>query len=89
MQTLGLELIGRGIRVNAVSPGPITTPMWSKFGMPDEAAQAVQAQVREKSPSKRFGTTEEVAKAVLFLASSESSYVVGQELVVDGGMSLL
>ena len=89
VQTLGLELIGRGIRVNAVSPGPITTPMWSKFGMPDEAAQAVQAQVREKSPSKRFGTTEEVAKAVLFLASSESSYVVGQELVVDGGMSLL
>ena len=89
VQTLALELIGRGIRVNAVSPGPITTPMWSKFGLPDEAVQAVQDQVREKSPSKRFGTVDEVAKAVLFLASEASSYVVGQEIVVDGGMSLL
>lgn len=89
VQTLALELIERGIRVNAISPGPITTPMWGKFGMPDEATQAVKDEVQRKSPIKRFGASEEVAQVALFLASEDSSYVVGQELVVDGGMSLL
>ena len=89
VHTLGLELIGRGIRTNAISPGPITTPMWGKFGMPEEAADAVKAQIQQKSPIQRFGDSSEVAKAALFLASDESSYVVGHEIVVDGGMSLL
>src|SRR3989344_5307791 len=89
VQTLGLELIPRGIRVNAISPGPIATPMWNKFGMPDEVAQAVQADVQQKSPIKRFGQTDEVARTALFLASDDASYIVGQEIVVDGGMSLL
>jgi NAD(P)-dependent dehydrogenase (short-subunit alcohol dehydrogenase family) len=89
VQSLGLELIGRGIRVNAISPGPITTPMWGKFGMPDEAMRAVQEDVQRKSPIKRFGEAGEVARVALFLASEDSSYVVGQEIVVDGGMSLL
>lgn len=89
VQTLGLELIPRGIRVNAISPGPIATPMWNKFGMPDEVAQAVQADVQQKSPIKRFGQTDEVARTALFLASEDASYIVGQEIVVDGGMSLL
>jgi NAD(P)-dependent dehydrogenase (short-subunit alcohol dehydrogenase family) len=89
VQTLGLELIGRGIRTNAISPGPITTPMWGKFGMPDEAAEAVKAQIQQKSPIRRFGDCGEVANAALFLACDESSYVVGHEIVVDGGMSLL
>lgn len=89
VQTLGLELIGRGIRINAISPGPITTPMWGKFGMPDDAAQAVREDVQRKSPIKRFGESDEVAQVALFLASDDSSYIVGQEIVVDGGMSLL
>lgn len=89
VQTLALELIGRGIRVNAISPGPITTPMWGKFGLPDAALQAVTDEVQRKSPIKRFGNSEEVAQVALFLASTESSYIVGQEIVVDGGMSLL
>ncbi len=89
VQSLGLELIGRGIRVNAISPGPISTPMWGKFGMPDEAMRAVQEEVQRKSPIKRFGAPEEVAKVAVFLASDDSSYIVGQEIVVDGGMSLL
>jgi NAD(P)-dependent dehydrogenase (short-subunit alcohol dehydrogenase family) len=89
VQTLGLELIPRGIRINAISPGPITTPMWNKFGMPDEVAQAVRDEVRQKSPSKRFGLPEEVARTALFLAGEDASYIVGQEIVVDGGMSLL
>lgn len=89
VQTLGLELIGRDIRINAISPGPIRTPMFDRFGLPDAAAQAIQQQIQDKSPSKRFGALGEIAKAALFLASEESSYVVGDELVVDGGMSLL
>lgn len=89
VQTLGLELIPRGIRINAISPGPITTPMWHKFGMPDDAVQAVKDEVERKSPAKRFGAPEEVARTALFLACDDASYIVGQEIVVDGGMSLL
>jgi NAD(P)-dependent dehydrogenase (short-subunit alcohol dehydrogenase family) len=89
VQTLGLELIPRGIRVNAISPGPITTPMWGRMGLPSEVEEAATAEVERKSPIRRFGSADEVAKLALFLASDDSSYVVGQELVVDGGMSLL
>lgn len=88
-QTLGLELVGRGIRVNAISPGPIETPIWGKFGLPPGAEQPVKDEVRRKSPSQRFGTAAEVARTALFLAGDEASYIVGQEFVVDGGMSLL
>ena len=88
-QTLALELIGRGVRVNAVSPGPIETPIWAKFGMPAETVQAARNGIVAKSPIQRFGKPEEIAKAVLFLASDDSSYVVGQELAVDGGITLL
>jgi NAD(P)-dependent dehydrogenase (short-subunit alcohol dehydrogenase family) len=89
VQSLGLELIGRGIRINAISPGPITTPMYERFGLPDEVQKAIKAEITHKSPIKRFGAPEEVAKAALFLASDDSSYIVGDEIVVDGGMSLL
>lgn len=89
VQTLGLELIGRGVRVNAISPGPISTPIWGKFGLPTEAEQAIKQQIQGKSPSARFGESDEVARAALFLACDDSSYIVGQEIVVDGGMSLL
>jgi NAD(P)-dependent dehydrogenase (short-subunit alcohol dehydrogenase family) len=89
VQTLALELTARGIRINAVSPGPIATPMVGRFGLPPEVAQAVQAQMIGKSPLQRLGRPEEVARVALFLASDESSYVLGEEIVVDGGMSLL
>jgi NAD(P)-dependent dehydrogenase (short-subunit alcohol dehydrogenase family) len=89
VKTLGLELIGRGIRINAISPGPIATPIFGRVGLPSEVEQAVKAEIERKSPIKRFGSPEEVAKAALFLASDDSSYIVGEELVVDGGMSVL
>ncbi len=89
VKSLGLELIGRGVRVNAISPGPIATPIYDRFGLPDEVAQAVKVDIATKSPAKRFGTPDEVAKIALFLASDDASYVVGEEIVVDGGMSLL
>lgn len=89
VQALALELVGRGIRVNAVCPGPIATPIFDRFGLPSEVVQAVKGDIAGKSPAKRFGTPEEVAKVVLFLASDDASYLVGEEIVVDGGMSLL
>lgn len=87
--SLSLELIPRKIRLNAVSPGPIATPMFDRLGLPDEVSRAIRNEIEQKSPSRRFGTPDEVAKTILFLASDEASYIVGQEIVVDGGMSLL
>lgn len=89
VQSLALELIARGIRVNAISPGPIETPMFDRFGLPPEVIGAIKGEMTNKSPIRRFGGPEEVAKIALFLASDDASYVVGEEIVVDGGMSLL
>ena len=89
VQSLSLELIGRGIRVNAISPGPIETLMFDRFGASSEVVQGIKGEIERKSPIKRFGTPEEIAKVALFLASDDSAYVVGEEIVVDGGMSLL
>jgi len=89
VRSLSLELISRGIRMNAISPGPIATPIYDRFGLPAETAQAIKAGIAQKSPIKRFGTPEEVAKVALFLASDDAAYVVGEEIVVDGGMSQL
>ena len=89
MQSLSLELIGRGIRVNAISPGPIATPIFDRFGLSPESVQETKLRIERKSPFKRFGTPDEIAKVAMFLASDDSTYVVGEEIVVDGGMSLL
>ncbi len=75
------ELAPRGIRVNTLSPGPTDTPMFSQAS--DDVRQTLSAQI----PVKRLGNPDEVAAAALFLASGESSYVSGAELVIDGGMS--
>jgi NAD(P)-dependent dehydrogenase (short-subunit alcohol dehydrogenase family) len=85
-RTLCNELGPRGIRVNAVSPGPIETPIFGKLGLPKEAAEGFTETITKRTPLARLGRPEEVANAVLFLASDESSYVVGAEFVVDGGV---
>ena len=82
---LSAELVGRGVRVNVVAPGPIETPIWNKAGLPDEAVQSLFGAINASNPMKRFGTPEEVARAVLFLASGDSSYILGESLKVDGG----
>ncbi|MGC4061715.1 MAG: SDR family oxidoreductase [Aquabacterium sp.] len=89
VQSASLELASRGIRVNAISPGPIDTPGFGRWGVPQEVVDAARADFTRRSPSQRFGTSHEIAEAALFLASDASGYVVGTELVVDGGMSLL
>jgi NAD(P)-dependent dehydrogenase (short-subunit alcohol dehydrogenase family) len=86
-RTLSAELIGRGIRVNAVSPGPIETPIYGRMGMSQEQIDGMGQSIIQQVPMRRFGKSEEVASAVLFLASSDSSYVLGTELVVDGGLT--
>lgn len=83
------ELVGRNIRVNAVSPGPIDTPIYGKLGMPPEAVQELAGAVLAKVPMNRFGTASEVAKTVAFLASDDASYITGVEIDVDGGMAQL
>ncbi|MCX3308641.1 SDR family NAD(P)-dependent oxidoreductase [Pantoea vagans] len=79
-RTWNSELAPRGIRVNTLSPGPTNTPMFDRAS--DEVRQTLTARI----PAKRLGNPEEVAAAALFLASDESSYISGTELVIDGGM---
>jgi NAD(P)-dependent dehydrogenase (short-subunit alcohol dehydrogenase family) len=88
-RTLSGELVERGIRVNAISPGPIETPIFGKMGMSEEQQQEMAAGIQQQVPMGRFGRPEEIAKAALFLASDDSSFVIGAELVADGGMSTL
>jgi NAD(P)-dependent dehydrogenase (short-subunit alcohol dehydrogenase family) len=80
---------GRNVRVNSISPGPITTPIFSKLGLTTEAAEQFRSDVATKVPMGRFGTTREIADAAVFLASDESSYMLGSEVVIDGGLSRL
>lgn len=88
-RTLSGELIGRGIRVNAVSPGPIHTPLYSKLGLSQADLKAVSTSIQSQVPAGRFGNPSEVAAAVVYPASDESAYVVGTELMIDGGMGNL
>lgn len=84
-RSLSAELVGRGVRVNVVAPGPIETPIWTKSGLPQEILEGMSKGIVEQIPIHRFGKPEEVARAVLFLASDDSSYVLGESLLVDGG----
>ena len=86
-KTLAIELADRRIRINVISPGPISTPIFGKMGMDKETLDQVAAGILAGVPLKRFGTSEEIAKSVAFLASDEAAFITGQELVADGGMS--
>lgn len=81
------ELADRGIRCNAISPGPIETPLWERNRQDPAAAASVKQQRARTIPLGRFGTADEVARAVRFLASDESRYIVAADLVLDGGLS--
>jgi NAD(P)-dependent dehydrogenase (short-subunit alcohol dehydrogenase family) len=87
-RTLSAELISRGIRVNAISPGPIATPLYSKLGLSEAQLKATSEALQNQVPAKRFGKPAEIANAAVFLASDESAFTVGSELIIDGGLSL-
>lgn len=88
-KTLSGELIARGIRVNVVSPGPIETPLYGKLGFSGEQLKTVSASIAKQVPLGRFGKPSEIAQAVVFLASDESGFAVGSEIMIDGGMGTL
>jgi NAD(P)-dependent dehydrogenase (short-subunit alcohol dehydrogenase family) len=85
-RSFAAELVGRGIRVNVVSPGPVETPIIHRTGgLPPEAVPALREQMIANTPMKRMGAPEEVASAVLYLASDAAGFVTGIDFLVDGG----
>jgi NAD(P)-dependent dehydrogenase (short-subunit alcohol dehydrogenase family) len=84
-RTMAAELVNRNIRVNAVAPGPIATPIFDRLGVPQEQVDEITKMLIATVPMGRMGKSEEVAGAVAFLASSDASFVTGVEIDVDGG----
>ncbi|MEU7970676.1 SDR family oxidoreductase [Micromonospora sp. NPDC049089] len=84
LPSLALELAPRRIRVNTVSPGAIATPLFDKLGVPEVGRDAMRANI----PFERFGSSQEIAEVVAFLASDAASYLTGQDIVVAGGYGL-
>lgn len=85
-KVLAKELLPRKIRVNVVSPGTIETPVFKRMGLPEEHVAAARQSFVDLIPVGRIGEPEDIAAAVAYLAADESSFVLGQELVVDGGV---
>ncbi|WP_298901793.1 SDR family NAD(P)-dependent oxidoreductase [uncultured Psychroserpens sp.] len=86
-RVLTSEVKSRSIRVNSIAPGPISTPLYGKMGLPQDVVEDMGKGFAQQVPLGRFGTSEEVAKTALFLASDDASYINGIELEVDGGLS--
>ena len=83
------ELLDRKIRVNVLSPGPIETPIFGRSGASAEQIEGMKGSMADITPIKRLGTSEEMAKGFLYLASDDSEYMVGADLVLDGGFSTI
>jgi len=88
-RTLSTELLPRKIRVNMISPGVTKTPILDMPGLSAEVVQEMIANLAAQNPMKRIGQAEEIAKAALFLACDDSSYILGAEIIADGGFTQL
>jgi len=88
-RSLSAELVEHKIRFNAIAPGPIDTPIFDKLGIPKETIPEVKEGFASQVPMKRMGSPDDIAQAALFLASDDSSFVMGIDLTVDGGMAHL
>jgi len=87
-KTMSADLAERGIRVNALSPGPIETPIFGRAGISSEQSRQTKEWLQNQTLVKRMAEPEEIAEAVLYLSSDVSSFVVGTELIIDGGMTI-
>lgn len=87
-RTAATELAPRNIRVNSVNPGPVSTPIFGKTGMPEAQLNDFAAAIQNRIPLKRFGQPEEIANLVAFLASDDASFITGSEYNIDGGMNV-
>jgi len=87
-RTAATELAPRGIRVNAVNPGPVDTAIFGKSGLPAEAVHGFAAALQNRIPLKRFGQPADIAKLVAFLASDDASFITGAEYNIDGGINV-
>ncbi|HEY5062028.1 MAG TPA: SDR family oxidoreductase [Gemmatimonadaceae bacterium] len=88
-RSISAELAERGVRVNVLSPGPVDTPIFGRMGLAPDALQAMATAIQGRVPLKRFGRPEELAKVAVFLASDDSSFMLGAEVAVDGGAGQL
>lgn len=87
-RTAATELASRKIRVNAVNPGPVATPIFEKVGMPEADLHAFAGAMQNRVPLKQFGTPEAIAKLVTFLASDDAWFITGAEYNIDGGINI-
>ena len=85
VRVMAAELVGRRVRVNAVSPGPVDTPIYGKLGLPEEQVEAFAEDMALRIPMGCFAKPEEIAEVVRFLASDRSAFMTGEEITVDGG----
>jgi NAD(P)-dependent dehydrogenase (short-subunit alcohol dehydrogenase family) len=82
VRSVSYEVASKGIRVNAVCPGPTATPVFAKVGVPEEMATMIQNRI----PLKRFGASADIARLISFMSSEDGSFITGSEYVIDGGL---
>lgn len=88
-KSFSADLLSRKIRVNTVSPGPVETPIFDRLGMPQHEVEGMKDSFANFAPVKRLGSVKEMAKGYVFLASDESTYMLGAELLLDGGVKYI
>ncbi len=87
-RTAATELATKKIRINAVNPGPVATPIFGKSGLDEASVNAFGAAMLNRVPLKRFGNPDDIAKLVVFLASDDASFITGSEYNIDGGINV-